>query len=201
MTKTEVRNVIIKCAQLYRDNLCNKELLFFYLAGSKIQYISVSYYPANYKHLTGIVISCSPKDFFELCCKQTISENAFTLKDNGTTELKLRVLERIMNVAYHAQFLGDYLNSNIYLELDKVVGSTLCGLGIENSDSDTYYPKSVLNGDMRKQVIEMKPIVAVYERLLWNSNYKLVRMKDSITDKQRQEILSIINSAVTNRQR
>jgi hypothetical protein len=194
MSKSNARKIVVKCAKLYKDNLCNKKMLFVYEINSKIKYVNVSCYPSNYKHLTGIDTVCSARDFFELCCNQKISEDTLVLKRNGTTELKLKVLEQIMDIAHQVRFIGDYLNSNIYLELDKIVGNISCGLGIENNEGNSYYPKSVLNGDIRKQIVNMHPIIAVFEKLLWEPNYKIVKMNGNLTEKKKQTIYTFVDS-------
>ena len=194
MTRHEARAIVIRCAKMYQNNLCDKDLLFVYFVGSDVEAINIFCQRSNFKHLTGVVSDCTPIDFFNYCKRGIIAEQQIHFKKNGTTVLKLRVLEDIMNIAHRANFLGDYLNSNIYLELDKVVGNVCCGLGIEREEEREYYPKSVLNGDMRKQVNNMRPVVAVFEKLSKESEYRLVRMKDGLTGDQKNNVDAFVST-------
>jgi len=194
MTKNEARSIVIRCAQMYQDNLCDKKLLFIYFIGADVKAINIFYQRSNFKHLTGIISNCTPIDFFNYCKNETITEQQINFKKNGTTVLKLRVLEDIMNVAHRAKFLGNYLNSNIYLELDKVVGNVSCGLGIGKIEEREYYPKSVLNGDMRKQIDNTRPVVAVFEKLSEEPKYRIVRMRDTLTEDQKSSINVFVNT-------
>jgi len=194
MTRCEARAIVIRCARMYQDNLCDKNLLFVYFVGSDVEVVSIFCQRSNFKHLTGIEANCTPIDFFDYCKRGIITEQQIRFKKNGTSVLKLRVLEDIMNIAHKAKFLGDYLNSNIYLELDKVVGNVSCGLGVEKDEEREYYPKSVLNGDMRKQVNNMKPIVAVFEKLSVESRYRLVKMKDTLKEEQKNSINAFVDT-------
>ena len=191
MTKLEARNTIIKCAKLYAENMCNKELLFIYFINSKIQFINVSYSPTNYKHLTGIESNCNPTNFFNYCLNSQITEHQINFKKNGTTILKLKVLENIMNIAHRAKFLGDYLDSHVYLELDKVIGNIACGLGV-GKKATHYYPKSVLHGDIRQQLTNAHKISAVFEKTIGKSDYKLIRIAKSLSEEHIQKIHSLL---------
>ena len=195
MTKAKARKIITECASLYNKNLCDKELIFVYLTNSGPDSISVIYRKKNYKHLTGIVSKHLPEKFFNSCYLKTISENEISFNKNGTTTLKLEILECIMNIAHQVKFLGDYLNSNIYLEVDKIVGNTSIGLGVEKGEH-LYYPKSVLKGDMRKQIRNMIPVSAVLEKQLNkpNSNYSCVHFKNNLSPEQKQTLLEFIDN-------
>jgi hypothetical protein len=199
MTKSEARDIIVKCVQLYKNNLCDKELIFVYFLNAQIHYVRVVYRVKNYKHLTGVVSDYTPKKFFEVCYNKKISQNEISFKENGTTLLKLEILERMMNIIEQVKFIGDYLNTNVYLGLDKVVGNVFAGLGIEKG-SELYFPKSILRGDMRKQIYNMAVVSAVLEKPLQelNAKYKIVKIHDNLTKKQEQSIQSFlcgINSA------
>jgi hypothetical protein len=192
-SKEEVRSRVIECAIQYKGKLCNKELLFFYFDG-EYKYISVLFKKGHYKHLTGIETDLSALDFYRGCVNKAISENQIALKSNGTTFLKLQILDRIIDIAYNAKFLGDSIKTGVLLEIDKIVGNTFNGLGVGNSNDGTYHPKSVLNGDSRSRILKNHAILAVYEKDIYSADkgYTLVRKNTKLTDTGFEEISKLI---------
>lgn len=82
-----------------------------------------------------------------------------TFKNNHTTELKLQVLNIIMNIDTKARMIGKYVGPHLELYTEKVTGTTSACLGLLQTE-DYYIPNSVLSEDIRS--IVPKPPGKIY---------------------------------------
>ena len=57
---------------------------------------------------------------------------------------------------------GDFNESGIKLQLDKVAGNTSTCLGLKHTDGKTYAPASSLYGDIRKYTKITHQVVAIF---------------------------------------
>lgn len=96
MTKKEAISIISKCATLYAANLCDRKLAFAYRDGNnQARFIEVTFRSNNFMHFTGIDTN------------------------NHTTELKLQILQNIMNIPFSARMIGDYTSVHLDLYTEK----------------------------------------------------------------------------------
>lgn len=181
MTKKEGISIINKCARLYKGNLCDRQLAFVYRDGNnKVFVVEAVFRANNFLHFTGIDTRQHQKagSFYRDAIDQRLKESDLIFKDSYTTELKLRILQNIMNIAYTARMIGDYAGSRIDLYTEKVTGTTSACLGLVKS-ADGYVPNTVLSEDIRNIVphppgkifaIFRKPIIeGLYSELTYQS--------------------------------
>lgn len=77
-----------------------------------------------------------------------LSERDFYYKDYHTTELKLQILNVVMDIDSRARMIGSYTGPHIELFTEKVTGTTTACLGLI-SKGDCYVPNSILKEDIR----------------------------------------------------
>ncbi|MDE6674000.1 MAG: hypothetical protein K2K19_04195 [Acetatifactor sp.] len=150
MTKKEAISVITRCARLYAENLCDEQLAFLYRDSSnKVHIVEVIFRANNFMHLTGIETKQhqTAGSFYRDAIEQRLKESNLFFKDPHTTELKLKILPNIMNIAYTARMIGDYTGSCIDLYTEKVAGTTTACLGLLKNKND-YVPNTILSEDI-----------------------------------------------------
>ena len=104
MKKEEAIRILATCAAQYRSNLENKNLLYVFDDSGKTQFFESLFLPRHYLHLTGVEllsVHIRSTDFYRLCLRSQLSPSAFTLHENGTTEMKLSVLPKIWMLYWH----------------------------------------------------------------------------------------------------
>lgn len=162
MTKQQAIQIIVKCAKQYHMYLENYQLAFVYRDGNNhSNYVEVQFRPYNFLHFTGVTPrnGLNANDFYRYALNNRISERDFSFKDSHTTELKLQILDVIMNIDSKARMIGNYAGSHIELFTEKVAGTTTACLGLI-SKGDCYIPNSVLKEDIR--TIVPKPSERIY---------------------------------------
>lgn len=154
MTKKEAISIITKCASLYANNLCDRQLTFVYRnADDKSTFIEVTFRANNFLHFTGIETASGIKAnaFYRNAIDRRLKESDIIFKENHTTELKLQVLHSIMLIAYSARMIGDYVGAHVDLYTEKVTGTTTACLGLIKV-GQTYIPNTVLKEDIRSLI-------------------------------------------------
>lgn len=174
MTKKEAISIISKCARQYAVNLCDKQLAFVYRdSKNKTDYAEVIFRSNNFMHFTGIETKNSMKAnmFYKAALEQRLKESNLVFKSNHTTELKLQILPKIMNIAISARMIGDYAGSGLDLYTEKVTGTTSACLGLIEKDG-AYIPNTVLQEDIRS-IIPKPPgkIFAIFRRDIHQNQY------------------------------
>lgn len=199
MNKKHALKIVFDCAILYKENLADKNLLFLSLINhTKFQYIEAKFIKNNYLHLTGVVIksSISPSYFYEKCLNKRLSFNEFEFRVDGTTELKLSVLEQLMNIYKSSKMIGDFNFSNPKLYCDILTGNIVACMGFKK-DNQFYVPVTVLKQDTRDLISNQGRIIAIFskginEKLYNNLKYLLKDFNDK--DKLPNELLSKLDS-------
>lgn len=101
MKKEAAIKIITSCAKIYKENLENKNLLFIFGDLQTPEYFEALFLPRNFLHLTGVKLIesriFSSKDFYNRCLNGKLSPNDFSMAQDGTTEMKLYVLPKIMD--------------------------------------------------------------------------------------------------------
>lgn len=121
----------------------------------------------------------SANDFYRASLNNRLNEKDIFFKDRYTTELKLKVLEAIMNIDTKARMIGNYNGPHIELYTEKIVGTTTACLCLKQV-KDYYIPNSVLNEDIRT-IIQKPPgkIYAIFKKPINTSFYTQLTYKSS----------------------
>ena len=99
MTKKEALSIVFACAPLYKENLVDKSLLFITTDKHKsVHCLEVTFDISNFLHMTGFKLrkpSINARHFFNLCYDKRLTEADFEFSADGTTEMKMRVLQAV----------------------------------------------------------------------------------------------------------
>ena len=174
MRKDEAIRIITDCAKLYHANLENRNLLFIFGDNNKFDFFESLFLPRHYMHLTGIKPlsrSIRSSDFYNLCLKGQLPASFFTFQENGTTEMKLSVLSRIVNIHKTAKMVGDYDYTKSLLITEKIVGTVTACLGFVR-DGEYYAPNTILREDVRDVTIKpQSKVLAVLSKTINEKQY------------------------------
>lgn len=184
MTKKQAIHIIVNCARKYKKYLEGTQVVFVYRDGNNVShYTAVKFQSHNFLHFTGV----SPKNginannFYRAALNNRLSPNDFSFKNNHTTELKLNILDTIMNIDTKARMIGNYSGSHLDLYTEKVTGTTTACLGLIQINN-CYIPNSVLNEDIRS-IIPKPPgkIFAIFKKSLTSPLYTQLTYKSPNT--------------------
>jgi hypothetical protein len=153
MYKREAIGIIVHCAELYRENLENRNILI--LSSDKHGYIheiEVEFAPRCFMHLTGVVENrkyvSSSVQFYDLCLRNKLGEVFFSMAPDGTTPLKLQVLPDLLKPHLSANSIGNFNEYTPKLYTEKIAGSIYACMGFVKSNG-FYYPNTILRKDIR----------------------------------------------------
>ena len=186
MEKIEALKIILDCAKKYNTNLNNKSLLFIACNKERGVYsFEARFTSSNFVHLTGIKHvqeitgeKISPSDFLERCINNKLSIKHFDLAEDGTTQLKLEVLPKLMNPNLPAKMLGKFDDNKTKLYTENIAGSTYGCMGFVKDKKDYYnYPNTVLNDDIRKNVVCADRILITYRKNITDEYYSEIVYK------------------------
>lgn len=176
MKKREIIDIMYKSAQLFEQNLKNKNLLIIYGNVNLPKIIETRATDDNFLHLTGIEnvnSSVTPAKFYKNILDKKISENDFEIKKDGTTELKLKVLPFLMDITKHAKMLGIYNYRRPKLKTDKLIGNITASLGFIKT-GHYYSPNTVLNGDIRDDIEKSERVLAILSKDVKEKKYQTI---------------------------
>lgn len=172
--KKEARKILINGAKIYKENLLNKNILIITKTNSKVNSFEVRFPKSAYLHLTGVQVdkdSISAKDFFNLCVKRKIRLEDFDFKSNGTTKLKLDVLESALKVSSSIKMVTAYNGIRPELYTDRLAGNVRACLGL--IDKGSYYvPNTLLKTDIRHESTCIERVIVIMEK---NQNDKIYK--------------------------
>ena len=174
MTKKQAITVIIRCAELYQENLENRQVAFVYRdADNHSEYVEVIFRSYNFLHFTGVIPrkGISANDFYRFALHRRLSEKDFSFRDPHTAMLKLQILEIIMKIDIKARMIGNYAGPHLELYTEKVTGTTTACLGLIHKNG-SYIPNSVIKEDIRT-IIPKPPgkIYVVFKKKIGDSIY------------------------------
>lgn len=92
--KLEIRNNIIKTAQLYQKYLIDKHFLVVYDS----RYIELQFLPENYLHLTGVGTKLNAVTFFNLCTENQLTTNQFFFNKRFPLKTSWKKVKNLSNV-------------------------------------------------------------------------------------------------------
>lgn len=122
---------------------------------------------SNFFHLTGLEDTSGnqrfdKKEFFNNAIKYKIASN-FDYRDENT-ELKLEVILKALNYTGNFRMSGDYNHGRPNLETDILVGGQHCCLGFIEDENGYYRPNTVLEADVRNEIIESNQVLAIMQK-------------------------------------
>lgn len=127
-------------------------------------------------HLTGLVPIpyqdndnkrhiLSASEFFNKCITKTLSQNQFDFHKDGTTQLKLSVLPKMICKNLSATMIGDYDTFSPKLKTDKLIGKTSGIMGFtKDSIEHKLLPNTLLNADIRDLSSSTLRIIAAFRK-------------------------------------
>ena len=186
MTKKQAIAIICRCAKTYHTYLENNQILFVYRdSNNHSHYTEVQFKPHNFLHFTGVKLrkDLNVNTFYRYAINSRLNENDFYFDNSSVSELKLQVLDTIMNIDTRARMIGNYNNSKVDLYTEKVAGTVSACLGlIQKGNDNIFIPNSVLNEDIRTLI--PKPhgkIYAIFKKKIGESYYtKLTYQKNKL---------------------
>jgi len=169
--------LILDCARKYALYLAGRNLLFLYLdTDNSVMPFEVCFEKSNFLHLTGLKVSddMSPSHFFRKAASARLKETDFNFSDDGTTQLKLEVLPKLMRNNLSANMFGIYGATQPRLFTEKLVGNISAYMGFVLDDRGVYRPNTVLQGDIRDSVQQFKRIIVTYSKLKTTNKYEQI---------------------------
>lgn len=178
MQKKEAIDIISKCSKEYKNNLENKNLLFIFGTSSDKNQFEATFLGRNYLHLTGVIPTLgrfsSAYDFYRTCIYNKLAESDFSFANDGTTELKLSILMRIMNIHNTAKMVGEYNSSKTLLYTEKIAGNIFGCMGFVR-EGEFYIPNTVIKEDIRDVTIRpQQRMLAILRKDISEKEYKHV---------------------------
>lgn len=184
-TKKEALRIIIATAKEYAKMLEGLNYLFIYRnrINNEIEYFEAVFLPRNYQHLTGVEFLDMEGNllknfvfFYNKCLDNTLTEDEFRFKEDGTTPLKLEALPKLVQFLRFSKMTALYNGIRPKLEVDRVAGTISYCLGFIK-DGDYFVPSSCLLEDIRKLGDNPSQILAIMSKKANQSEpiYKEIR--------------------------
>lgn len=152
MQKKEIIRLVISGAEEYHTHLENRNLFFLFGNPDTPETMETVFHPRNFLHLTGLCLYPnrirSSTEFYNRCLRHKISPDDFFLPEDGTAEMKLQILPRIVKIHQSAKMAGEYESTKIFLYTEKLVGNVSACLGF-TKDGQYYIPNTALREDIR----------------------------------------------------
>lgn len=180
-TLDDARKLVLNCAKSYQNNLLDKSYLIIYKdkKDNKIKHIEIQFKAENYQHLTGVLLIDEngkerkhvAREFFKKCINNSLSKTEIAFKKDGTTQLKLAALPKIMNISKITRITGDYDKHRTYLIADKLIGNINFCLGLVETNGNFYIPNSALFEDIKKFTRFSSQVLAVFSKNIKDKEY------------------------------
>lgn len=189
-SKKDAASIAIKGALQYKNELLNRTLLFICTDKHRnVRTFEVTFRERNYMHLTGLIpikfidhngkkhILTAP-EFFNKCITKTLSPNQFRFHTDGTTQLKLAVLPKMICKNLSAQMIGDYDTYTPKLKTDKLVGKMNGVMGFMMDDIEgKFLPNTLLNANISDLSKSTLRIVATFRKHETDELYEEITYK------------------------
>jgi len=184
-TKKEALRIIIATAKEYAKMLEGLNYLFIYRnrVSNEIEYFEAVFLPRNFQHLTGVEfldmegnLQKNSVFFYNKCLDNTLTEDEFRFKEDGTTPLKLEALPKLVQFLRFSKMTALYNGIRPKLAVDRVAGTINYCLGFIK-DGDYFVPSSCLLEDIRKLGDNPSQILAIMSKKANQSEpiYKEIR--------------------------
>ena len=174
--------------------------MFIYKENKKFIYIETKFLKSNFYHLTGLESkNINPNYFYEKCLNNKLKESEIQIKKDGTTMLKISVLQSLMYIHKNAKMIGDFNGTGIVLSTEKLVGNTTACLGLRKADK-YYICNTLLKADVRKLSNNNKKIVCILSKNIKDKKYEEITYMDKKYQNE-QEFINLISEFMNNERR
>ncbi len=167
-TKPEAIAIFKSCAQEYKRELLNRNLLVVFGTPSNMHFVQLAFGKKNFEHLTGVISHLQGKDrknlFYIKSLQGNLSPNDFDFRDDGTTEMKISTLKEAMKIAHTAKQIGDYNNKRPKIIADKATGTSRWCIALVDEGGGYLRPCSLLNDDTRNNTTKSLPVIGILRR-------------------------------------
>ncbi|MBQ3544783.1 MAG: hypothetical protein IJA34_07355 [Lachnospiraceae bacterium] len=202
MDKKQAIRIMTRSAQLYKENLEDKKILFLYGVPSEIvkelkeengkllnmKKYEVTFQRKNFMHLTGIRISNSEINssihFYEKCVANRLKESDFAFSKDGSTVQKLDILENMMKIKKNVTMIGEFTDMGPRLFTEKVAGN-ICGcIGfVKDRNTNLNVPNTLLKKDIRDVMVKpYQKVYAIFSKDYLDEKYTVIEKMDKSID-------------------
>lgn len=203
----DIIRTISNCQKVFDKNLKNKNLMFICEEKNHGIYKEEMFFPkTSFYHLTGIIAydskhnKLSSLNFYKYINEDRLDQKQIQKRDN-TTDLKLQVLPELMRIDKFAKMIGNYNNTNIYLQTEKLAGNTNACMGfVRDNKNELFVPNTILKEDIRNKTKGTDKIIAILkkditQRLYQNITYlkKSYEINDILKNKQINKNIDLEN--------
>lgn len=179
MNKSKIIATVSESAKLYKQNLCNKNVLFI---TDKYEVIKVSFLHGNFLHFTGLKTKLNPNQFFNACVNNKLKERDISDDLSNFVRNKLNVLSAAMFIHKNARMIGDYDGFGLYLKTDKLVGDTTLAVGIKETVNNNFIPNSLIETDVRNRTVSpISSILLIAVKNFSDKKYSITYLHDSFS--------------------
>ena len=174
MQKEDAIRIMVECAECYRDELVNRNLLFVFGTLQTADQFETAFLPRHFLHLTGVGIArgaISSSEFYDRCIHKRLRSSDFDLPEDGIADMKLAVLPQLMHIYRTAKMVGDYDNTKSLLYTEKMAGNISACMGFVR-ENHFYVPNTALREDIRDITRRpQKRVLAVFRKAIKDSFY------------------------------
>lgn len=180
MNQMEIIKKLVEGAKNYKENLQNKNLFIVYRDREEAKYIELVFLARNFMHLTGIrAIGKDGKyktanQFYQACLNYKLSNKDICVKEDGTTKLKLDIIDKMIHIEQNCKMIGIYNDSKKELITEMLLGNIHMCLGIIKGIKEYYIPNTLLKQDIRKLTRKTYPIIGIWKKNRNEKEYQQV---------------------------
>lgn len=175
--KLNIRNKIVKAAQIYSDELAGRYFIYIYEGN----YIEILFKTHNFSHLTGVVTSLSGKEFYRKSKKAQLNVGQFSFKEKQAdlATKKTNKLDKLPELTKRDAFIIEDMSS----------GSRIYKIGVTNLD---FSLGVIENRDSKTNKLIDKFLIPTTFRIRGDSDFNnnsnvyqidLILMKDNLNKK------------------
>ena len=161
---------------LYDDHLKDNEFLILFKKDHKLEYKKITFNKGNFLHLTGLNTKLKPNQFYKSVKSKKIKPSDISIKPNGTTRLKLDILDQMHNLFYQPILIGDYDGFvKIHLDADYIIGNLKAkGVCIGLRGEEKCIPNSLLQEQVKKITHTPKPIMLTLKKKIGANDFQTI---------------------------
>jgi hypothetical protein len=164
--KRRALNAIVKHGADFKSVFIDYDYMVYSEAFKMQPYYIISANEGNYKHLTGVVSSVSPYEFFSKCLNETLLEADFdfilTHFDGKKENVKNTIKKKIKALPY----IADFFHANIVAEENFTRGRVNCVIATSDNkitigfeDRKSAKPKTLLRGNEIKNAVPVSLVL------------------------------------------
>lgn len=156
LTSQELKK-IYNAAQLYKDNLVNKDIAFLYNTEAGIDEIKCHFAEENFAHLVGLKSMPKPKgisatEIYHQCLNRNLEQKRCLLTHRkGVIQSKLDIIGDLMKIGSNCQLIGQLDETlGIRIKSDSLINASSMSIMSFSNNGDVYIPNSALKRDIRE---------------------------------------------------